>query len=222
METDDRIIVILAYLREDVVGIYVQKKLDKLNKELGTQNWDDFVKEIKTTFSNKTKAADAKQKIESFKQEKRNTANFMIEFEALMMKADTDELHTIFLLKKNVQQDIIMTILRYLPITALEMLKKWKVAITSVGQEYKSTEERNNYKTSIGIIYGGQGQPIDIRKFNENFKDGKPKYFNCNKYGYMAKEYQSKKKERETRKYFKYDEERYIAKNCKRKQSIKK
>ena len=222
METDDRIIVILAYLREDVVGIYVQKKLDKLNKELGTQNWDDFVKEIKTTFSNKTKAADAKQKIESFKQEKRNTANFMIEFEVLMMKADTDELHTIFLLKKNVQQDIIMTILRYLPITALEMLKKWKVAITSVGQEYKSTEERNNYKTSIGIIYGGQGQPIDIRKFNENFKDGKPKYFNCNKYGYMAKEYQSKKKERETRKYFKYDEERYIAKNCKRKQSIKK
>ena len=222
METDDRIIVILAYLREDVVGIYVQKKLDKLNKELGTQNWDDFVKEIKTTFSNKTKAADAKQKIESFKQEKRNTANFMIEFEVLMMKADTDELHTIFLLKKNVQQDIIMTILRYLPITALEMLKKWKVAITSVGQEYKSTEGRNNYKTSIGIIYGGQGQPIDIRKFNENFKDGKPKYFNCNKYGYMAKEYQSKKKERKTRKYFKYDEERYIAKNCKRKQSIKK
>ena len=28
--------------------------------------------------------------------------DFMIEFEALAMKADTDELHAIFLLKKNV------------------------------------------------------------------------------------------------------------------------
>jgi len=38
---------------------------------------------------------------------------------------------------------------------------------------------------SIEITYGGQGQPMDIGKSNINFKDGKPKYFNCNKYGYM-------------------------------------
>ena len=54
------------------------------------------------TFSNKTKAADAKWKIESFKQGKQNTADFIIEFEALAMKANTDELHAIFLLKKNI------------------------------------------------------------------------------------------------------------------------
>ena len=36
-----------------------------------------------------------------FKQGKKNTANFIIKFEALAMKADTDELHAIFLLKKN-------------------------------------------------------------------------------------------------------------------------
>ena len=48
------------------------------------------------------KAADAKWKIETFKEGKKNTADFIIEFEALAMKADTDELHTIFLLKKNV------------------------------------------------------------------------------------------------------------------------
>jgi len=45
------------------------------------------MKEIKMTFSDKTKAADA---------------NFMIEFEVLAMKANTDELHAIFLLKKNI------------------------------------------------------------------------------------------------------------------------
>jgi len=59
---------------------------------------------------------------------------------------------------------------------------------TSVGQGYKSTEGRHDYKTSTGMTYGGRGQPIDIRKSNDNFKDGKPKCFNYNKYGHMAKE----------------------------------
>ena len=59
IETNDRIIAILACLRGGVVGIYAQQKLDELDKELETQNWDDFMKELKTTFSDKTKAADA-------------------------------------------------------------------------------------------------------------------------------------------------------------------
>ena len=48
------------------------------------------------------KAADTKWKIESFKQGKKNIVDFIVEFDALAMKADTDELYTIFLLKKNV------------------------------------------------------------------------------------------------------------------------
>ena len=70
METDNRTTVILAHLRGGVVDIYTQRKLDKLDKELGTQNWEEFVKEIKTTFSDKMKAADTKWKIETFKQGK--------------------------------------------------------------------------------------------------------------------------------------------------------
>jgi len=84
--TDDRITAILAYLRGGVVGIYAQKKLDELDEDNNTQDWDHFVKEIKTTFSDKSKAADAEWKIETFKQGKRNTADFIIEFEALAMK----------------------------------------------------------------------------------------------------------------------------------------
>ena len=122
------------------MGIYAQKKLDELDEDNDTQDWDDFVKEIKTMFSNKSKAADTEWKIKMFKQGKKNIADFMIEFEALAMKADTDELHTIFLLKKNVRQDIIKTILGYPLIAMPETLKEWKVAITSVGQGYESTE----------------------------------------------------------------------------------
>ena len=146
----------------------------------------------------------------------------MIEFNLLAMKADTDELHTIFLLKKNVQQDIIKMILDYPPIATLETLKEWKVAIMSVGQEYEFMEWWQDYKTSTGITYGEQGQPMDIRKSNNNFKDRKPKCFNCNKYEHMVKKCRSKKKEWETQTYFKCDKEGHIAKDCKEAQSIKK
>jgi len=220
--TDDRITAILAHLRGGVAGIYAQKKLDELDKDNNTQDWDEFVKELKMTFSDKSKAADTKWKIETFKQGKRNIADFIIEFEALAMKADTDELHAIFLLKKNVRQDIIKMILGYPSMAMPEILKEWKVAITSVGQGYESTEGRHDYKTSTGITYGGRGQPMDIRKSNDNFKDGKPKCFNCNKYGHMAKECRSEKKERETRMCFKCDKKGHIVKDCKGKQIMKK
>ena len=66
--TDNRITAILAHLRGGVAGIYAQKKLNELDKD--TQDWNDFVKEIKTMFSNKSKAADTKWKIKTFKQGK--------------------------------------------------------------------------------------------------------------------------------------------------------
>ena len=56
--------------------------------------------------SNKTKIADTEWKIKTFKQERKNMADFLIEFDVLAIKADTDELHTIFLLKKSAQADI--------------------------------------------------------------------------------------------------------------------
>jgi len=84
--------------------------------------------------------ANAKWKIETFKQRKKNIADFMIEFKVLAIKADTDKLYAIFLLKKNIRQDIIKTILGYPPIAVPKTLKEWKVAITSVGQEYESME----------------------------------------------------------------------------------
>jgi len=102
METDNRITVILACLRGGIAGIYAQRKLNELDKKTRIQDWKDFVKEIKIMFSNKTKAADAKWKIKSFKQVKKNIVDFMIESNTLAMKVDTDELHTIFLLKKNI------------------------------------------------------------------------------------------------------------------------
>ena len=79
------------------------------------------------------------------------------------------------------------------------------MAIISVRQGYKSIEGRNNYKISTEVTYRGKGQLMDIRKSNKNFKNRKPKCFNCNKYRHITKECWSKKKEREIRKCFKCD-----------------
>jgi len=62
---------------------------------------------------------------------------------------------------------------------------------------------------------------MDIGKSNDNFKDEKPKCFNCNKYRHMAKECWKKKK-KETQKCFKCNKEGHIAKDYKEKQSMKK
>ena len=128
----------------------------------------------------------------------------MIEFKALAIKAETDELHTILLLKKNVQADIIKTILGYPPIAAPEILKKWKVVITSVGQGYESTEGWQDYQTGTGTTYGERGAPMDIGKAKDNFdKNERLKCFNCNVYGHIAKDYKKPKKKQDTIKYYK-------------------
>jgi len=62
----------------------------------------------------------------------KHIANFIIKFETLAMKTEIDNIHIIFLLKKNVRSDIIKIILGYLPIIVPETLKEYKIAITSV------------------------------------------------------------------------------------------
>ena len=104
--------------------IYVQKKIDELEDTKDTQDWEEFVREIKTVFSNKSKIADVEWKIKMFRQGKKHIANFMIKFEALAMKAEIDNMHVIFLLKKNVRADIIKTIFRYPLMAAPNTLKE--------------------------------------------------------------------------------------------------
>ena len=218
---NDKITIVLAQLREGIAGIYAQRKIDKLEETEDTQDQEEFVKKIKTAFSDKSKVADTEWKIETFRQNKKHIADFMIEFDVLAMKVETNEIHTIFLLKKNVRADIIKTILGYSPMAALEMLKEQKVAITLVGQAYKSMESRNDYKTNTGTMFRGQGMPMNIEKMQDNFDEQKrPKCFNCNTYGHIAKEYKKPKKSREIRKCYKCDKVKYLEKDCRFKQKM--
>ena len=84
------------------------------------------------------------------------------------------------------------------------------MAIISVGQEYKSMESWQDYRTSTGTTYGRRGIFIDSRKVKDNFnKDKRLKCFNCNTYRYMTKKYQRLKKEWDIRKYYKYNKVEY-------------
>ena len=89
------------------------------------------------------------------------------------------------------------------------------MVITSVGQEYESTESWHDYKMGTGIIFGEQRAPMDIGKSWDNFdKNRKPKYFNYNIYGHLAKECRRPKKNKEMRKCYKYNKVEHLAKDC--------
>ena len=116
---DDRITAIISHLEGSVVGIYAQKKLDQIEDKEDIQNWKDFIREIKIIFSDKSKTADIKQKIEIFKQGKKHIADFMIEFKVLAIKTEIDE---IFLLKQLVKDMNLQKVNM-----AIEQVQKWHI-----------------------------------------------------------------------------------------------
>ena len=63
---------------------------------------------------------------------------------------------------------------------------------------------------------------MDIGKAKENFdKDRKPWCFNYNTYRYIAKDYQKPKKDKETRKCYKYNKIGHIVRDCRSEQKMK-
>ena len=56
---DNKIATVLAQLRGGMAGIYAQKKIDELEDTEDIQDWEEFIKEIKIVFSDKSKVADA-------------------------------------------------------------------------------------------------------------------------------------------------------------------
>jgi len=58
---------------------------------------------------------------------------------------------------------------------------------------------------------------MEIGKSNENFKDRKPKCFNCKIYGYIARDYKKPKKENNTQKCYECERTRHIARDCRTK-----
>ena len=63
---------------------------------------------------------------------------------------------------------------------------------------------------------------MDIGKAKDNFnKKRKPKCFNCNIYGHIAKDCKKTKKEQDTRKCYKWEKIEHMAKDYKSGQKIK-
>ena len=140
---------------------------------------------------------------------------------ALASKAQTDDQHAIFLLKKNINREIIRAIMAYPLTQAPKSLEQWKVAITAVGQGYEWTNIHYDYRTGLEITYGGMGKPMEIGQQQNNGQERKPKYYNCNKFGHMAKDCQQLKKEKKPQECFKCSKEGHIAIGCRASQQMK-
>ena len=111
---NEKIIAILGRFCEVTVGAFAQQKLDKIDKGDNTPSWDAFEAELQLVYNDKTKEANAEWYIKTFIQGRKHIADFLIKFMALASKAQTDDQHAIFLLKKNVNREIIRVIIAYL------------------------------------------------------------------------------------------------------------
>jgi len=70
------------------------------------------------------------------------------------------------------------------------------MAITSIEQEYKSTESQQDYKIRTRTTYRGRDILMNIGKTKDNFdKDRKLRCFNYNIYRHIVKNYKKPKNE---------------------------
>jgi hypothetical protein len=186
---DAKISIALSRMRGRIAGAYAEMKLEELDDDEDTYDWDDLKADLKKNFMEEGGEGKAQWQIEEFRQGKQNIADFMVLFESLKKQADIDDKHAIFLLKKNTHRDVIKTILGYPPGSIPATYEEWKSHILSVGRGYESTELRRDRYTGTGITYGGRGQPMEIGRSKPKFNEkGQPKCFNCNTYGHMAKD----------------------------------
>ena len=84
--------------------------------------------------------------------------------------------------------------------------------------------ESSNYisQTGIGTTCSGKEASIDIVKFKDNYnKNRKSECFNYNVYRHMAKDFQKPKKEKETRKWYRYNKIEYLVKDCRLEKRMK-
>jgi len=136
-DANKKIITVLGRFRGGTAGTFAQQKLDRLDRGDDTPSWDAFEAELQLVYSDKMKEADAEWRIKTFTQGKKHIVDFLIKFMALASKAQTDNQHVIFLLKKNINREIIRAIIAYPLTQASKSLEQWKEAITAVGQGYE-------------------------------------------------------------------------------------
>ena len=123
-DTNKKIIAVLGKFWGGTAEAFAQQKLDKIDEGNDTPSWDAFEAELQLVYSDKTKEADVEWHIETFTQGKKHIADFLIEFIALASKAQTNNQHVIFLLKKNINREIIRAIMAYPPTQAPKSLEQ--------------------------------------------------------------------------------------------------
>jgi hypothetical protein len=120
---DMKITATISQMRGGTAGNFATHWMDKVVNTDDTMDWKAFDDDLTGSFSMENKKETTQWKIESFKQGNHHIADFLIKFHVLKMTSKTDDAHAIFLLKKNIRQDIIKTVLGYPPSSILTLFR---------------------------------------------------------------------------------------------------
>jgi hypothetical protein len=119
-------------MKGGTLGYFTDKWADKVASADYTIDWSTFEINLTKSFKDGIGQEIAEWRIEKYQQKSEHIANFLIKFDILKTKAETNDAHAIFLLKKNAHLDIIKTILRYF--------------LTSIPKDYKGLKTTKDGK----------------------------------------------------------------------------
>lgn len=133
INTNDRkVMVVLSRLGGKMCASFAEGKIDKGIAANTFGSWQTLEAEITQRFTEHNTQEISKMRIENFKQGPHKVDEFMTAFKTLKERAGTDDGHAVFLLQKNMAEEILKVIYEY-P-TLPSGYEAWKAAILTIGR----------------------------------------------------------------------------------------
>jgi hypothetical protein len=204
---DDRILLALSYMKGGTASSWAAQYIDNNLAKPNLGPWQTFYKELELAFEDRTATKRVREEIESFTQGRQKIDEFFNKFEMMAQDAGlaTSEVEKIRLIERNVNPAIINAI--YSSGTLPTSYADYKGRILRIGRLWEQRREQISYsqkptpqthphipiqrpqaplttecKTPTGVVFGGQGKPMDIDGLKRDNK-----CFNCREQGHFRR-----------------------------------